>query len=59
MNVQRCRKAIAAGWGAGCLAFVPLAAGATRWAIAADVGAAVGVGIFTAVVTYFAPKNVE
>ena len=57
MNIQRVSKAIAAGIGAGIAAFVPLAAGATQWAVAADIGAAVAAGLFAAVATYFAPPN--
>jgi hypothetical protein len=57
MSVKRIQKALYAGIGGGFAAFVPLAAGATKWAIAADIGAAIAAGVFTTVTTYFAPVN--
>ena len=57
MNIQRVSKAIAAGVAGGVAAFVPLAAGATKWAIGIDVAAAVAAGVVAAVSTYFAPPN--
>lgn len=57
MSLTKIQKAIYAGVGAGVAAFVPLVAGATTWAIVADVGAAIAAGVFTAVTTYLAPAN--
>lgn len=59
MNLAKMSKALTAGVVAGVAAFVPLASGATRWAIVADLAVAVGAGVAAFAVTYAAPKNAE
>jgi len=57
MNLGKVSKAISAGVAAGIAAFVPLAAGATHWAVVLDVITAVGAGLVAGIAVYASPAN--
>jgi len=57
MNLAKISKALTAGVTAGIAAFVPLATGATKWALAIDIITAAGAGLVAGIVVYSAPPN--